>query len=162
MKSIPITLLSSQAREGWAAPSLLLLRPRLGTMSASSATSARTPWSARDLFRMGRTSSALSAQGRRWLRRLRSSRTRLQLFFFKLKNWRWMKRLKRSRTSYPRHWVKTKLKYYFGEDMFWSDFDKDTWIFYAKTVEVSNEPDNPGIKESICWNVLSWYTAIKF
>ena len=71
MKSIPITLLSSQAREGWAAPSLLLLRPRhvaclayiitcinilrlrLGTTSASSATSARTPWSARDLFRWG-------------------------------------------------------------------------------------------------------------
>ena len=82
--------------------------------------------------------------------------------FFKLKNWRWMKRLRRSRTSYPRHWVKTKLKYYFGEDMFWSHFDKDTWILYAKTVEVSNEPDNPGIKESICWNVLPWYTAIKF
>jgi len=73
MKSIPITLLSSQAREGWAAPSLLLLRPRLGTMSASSATSARTPWSARDLFRMAITSSAPSVPRRRWWRRLRQN-----------------------------------------------------------------------------------------
>ena len=42
-----------QVRAGSEAPSLWRLRHSPGTTSASSVTSARTPWSARDLFRWG-------------------------------------------------------------------------------------------------------------
>ena len=50
-----IIVFPPQVRAGSEAPSLWRLRRSPGTTSASSATSARTPWSARDLFRWGST-----------------------------------------------------------------------------------------------------------